>query len=37
MIGKRLLEQDTDISPEMIADETVSLKQLFEKFVANAR
>ena len=36
MIGKRLLEQDTDISPEMIADETVSLKQLFEKFVANA-
>ena len=36
MIGKRLLERDIYVSPEMIADERVSLKQVFEKLMANA-
>ena len=36
MIGKRLLERDIAISPKMIADERISLKQLFEKLLANA-
>ncbi len=37
IIGKRLLERDIYVSPEMIADERVPLKQLFEKLMANAR
>jgi len=35
MIGKRMLEQDIKISPQLIADETVPLKQIFENLTAD--
>ena len=37
LVGKRLLERNIYVPPDMIADERVPLKQLFEKLMANAR
>ena len=37
IVGKRLLERNIYVPPDMIADERVPLKQLFEKLMANAR
>ena len=36
IIGKRMLEQHINIPPEVIADEAIPLKQLFEKLAENA-